>query len=181
MAGPPRAAPAGRLRRGGASVLAHGVDQVQRAGFPGLAAQGEAAREVVEDVQRAHGAREALLVGDIEVAGQALAQGEGRAGGALAARALEADLVQAQVAGDLAAVVAPAAEQGQRGLLEQGAFGAARGGVAAHDTQESFSASGISGSEYRRTRGALAVPCTCTPARTAMFGRSARMSSEGLA
>src|SRR5260221_55147 len=146
----------GGMRGAGASVLAHGVDQVQRAGFPGLAAQGEAAREVVEDVQRAHGAREALLVGDIEVAGQALAQGEvgaggvwlvgewgvagralargeGGAGGAFPPRPLEAVLARARVAGDLAAVVAPAAEQGQRGLLEQGAFGAARGGVAAHD------------------------------------------------
>ena len=30
------------------------------------------------------------------------------------------------------------------------------------------------------TRGARAEPLTCTPARTLMLGRSARMSSEGL-
>ena len=47
-------------------------------------------------------------------------------------------------------------------------------------THESFSASGRSGSEYRRTRGAWAEPVTCPPARTEMLGRMARMSSAGL-
>ena len=44
---------------------------------------------------------------------------------------------------------------------------------------DSFSVSPMSGSAYRRTRGATTVPVMATPTRTSTFGRSARMSSRG--
>ena len=60
----------------------------------------------------------------------AFAQGEGSAFGPVGA--LEAQFIQPNGAGDVAAAVA-ATEQGQRRLLQQGRFGTAFGGVAAHD------------------------------------------------
>ena len=48
-------------------------------------------------------------------------------------------------------------------------------------TQESFSASDISGSENKVTRGLLALPVTLTPALTSILGRNATMSMAGLA
>ena len=38
----------------------------------------------------------------------------------------------------------------------------------------------MSGSEYSATRGASAVPPTCTPTRMSRLGRTASRSSDGL-
>ena len=85
-----------------ASILAFCVDQVHRALHAGLPAQREAFGQVVEDVDDAHGSRQALLVGQVELVRDALAHGQGRAFGVAIAAALEAHFIQAQAAGNLA-------------------------------------------------------------------------------
>ena len=47
------------------SIVAQRVHHIQGVDHAGLAPQGEVAREVVEDVERAQGAREAVFVGDV--------------------------------------------------------------------------------------------------------------------
>ena len=48
-----------------ASIVTQRVHHIQGVDHAGLAPQGEVAREVVEDVERAQGAREAVFVGDV--------------------------------------------------------------------------------------------------------------------
>ena len=133
-------------RGGGAwnrfSVVLHRVDQIHRAVAARLAPQGEVAREVVEDVQRAQGARQRAFVRQVQVFGNALAEGEGGGVGVFAGgRAFEADFVQTHAAGEVAGGRLPAAaQQNQGGLLQHGGLGTAGGGIAAqHHPGEFFS------------------------------------------
>lgn len=56
-----------------ASVVAQGIDQIQRTGSASGAAQLQIAGEVVEDVEGAQGPGQAGFVGDVQVLRQALA------------------------------------------------------------------------------------------------------------
>ena len=113
-------------------ILALGIDQIHSGLLAGLAAQGEAFGQVVEDEQGAHCAVQALFVGQVQVLGYALTNGQGCAFCAVAG-AFDADFIQAHLAGKVATSVAAATEQGQRRLLQQGGFCAAAGWVTSHD------------------------------------------------
>ena len=64
-----------------ASIPAHRENQIQCALFACLRPQGQAAREVVKNVQTAESAAQAGLVDQVKVFGQAFAQRHGRARG----------------------------------------------------------------------------------------------------
>src|SRR5690606_1380291 len=72
------AVPVRRWRRSRALVEVEGVDQVHRTGFARFTAQRQAARDVVEDVQRAGRTRQAGFIGQVELVGKSLADRHGR-------------------------------------------------------------------------------------------------------
>src|ERR1700739_4566687 len=103
------------------SVEPHCIDEVDAARLPCLRAQREAAREVVEDEQRAQCAGQAALICDVEIPRKAFADGDGRITHfAAAVRSPEADFVEAEAAGKPATgpAAAKAAEDRQGGLLQ---------------------------------------------------------------
>jgi hypothetical protein len=106
--------------------------------------------------------------------------GAGRAVGACGG-AGDREFVQSQGIGQPARqALAVAAQQGQCGLLQHGGLGTPVGaGSSQHQPGELLGLGNLRFGEQAHA-GVGAVPVICTPTRWLRFGRTARMSSDGL-